>query len=101
MHCSFQLAPDLACHVIGDVSCVLARAADTEASAVPKAIVLTKEHKALFPAERKRIEKAGGMVTNGRLQGKPSNCIGRTITNLYIRHFATATSVVEIVVCML
>lgn len=53
-----------------DVSCVLARAADTEASAVPKAIVLTKEHKALFPAERKRIEKAGGMVTNGRLQGK-------------------------------
>ncbi|DBA89077.1 TPA: hypothetical protein ACH3X1_016254 [Trebouxia sp. C0004] len=78
---------------VGDVSCVLARTAGTESSVVPKAIVLTKEHKALFPAERKRIEKAGGVVTNGRLQGKPSNCTGRTIPHLYKRHTATATSV--------
>ncbi len=91
MHCSFQLPADLSCHLIGDVSCVLARTADTEFSAVPKAIVLTKEHKALFPPERKRIEKAGGMVTNGRLQGKPSNHIGHTILHLYKRRFATAT----------
>jgi len=96
MHCSFQLPADLSCHSIGDVSCVLARTADTESSAVPKAIVLTKEHKALFPAERKRIEKAGGMVTNGRLQGKPSNPIGRTIPHLHKRHFVTATPVTEI-----
>ncbi len=101
MHCSFQLPADLSCHSIGDVSCVLARTADTESSTVPKAIVLTKEHKALFPAERKRIEKAGGMVTNGRLQGKPPNRIGRTIPHLCTRHFATATSVVKTVVCML
>lgn len=101
MHCSFQLPADLSCHSVGDVSCVLARTADTESSAVLKAIVLTKEHKALFPAERKRIEKAGGMVTNGRLQGKPSNRIGRTISKLCTRHFATATLIVEIVVQML
>ncbi len=93
MHCSFQLPADLSCHSIGDVNCVLARTADTESSAVPKAIVLTKEHKALFPAERKRIEKAGGMVTNGRLQGKPSNRIGRTKPHLYKKELATATSV--------
>lgn len=56
---------------------MLARAADkcagtsdNCAATATKAIVLTKEHKALFPGERKRIEKAGGFVTNGRLQGK-------------------------------
>lgn len=58
------------CHSAGDVRCVLGRAADSSTSTVPKAVVLTKEHKALFPAERKRIEKAGGVVTNGRLQGQ-------------------------------
>lgn len=95
MHCSFQLPADLSCHSTGDVSCVLARTAGTESSAVPKAIVLTKEHKALFPAERRRIEKAGGMVTNGRLQGKPSNCIERTLPRVHKRHFATAISTTE------
>ncbi len=87
---------DLSCHSIGDVSCVLARTADTESSAVPKAIVLTKEHKALFPAERKRIEKAGGIVTNARLQGKPSDCIRRAMPHLYNFVFATATLVTQI-----
>lgn len=51
----------------GDAKCVLARKSADAAEA--RAIVLTKEHKALFPAERKRIEKAGGHVSNGRLQG--------------------------------
>lgn len=36
-----------------------------------KAHMLTREHKALFPSERQRIEKAGGFVSkDGRLQGK-------------------------------
>ena len=35
-----------------------------------KAHMLTREHKALFPSERQRIEKAGGFVSkDGRLQG--------------------------------
>ncbi|KAL0048359.1 hypothetical protein WJX82_001565 [Trebouxia sp. C0006] len=68
---------------VGDVSCVLARTADTESSAVPKAIVLTKEHKALFPAERKRIEKAGGIVTNARLQGKTE--VSRSFGNIHYK----------------
>ncbi|DBB11479.1 TPA: hypothetical protein ACH3X3_006888 [Trebouxia sp. C0006] len=74
------------CHAhqtLGDVSCVLARTADTESSAVPKAIVLTKEHKALFPAERKRIEKAGGIVTNARLQGKTE--VSRSFGNIHYK----------------
>lgn len=63
-------ADNMSCHSAGDVRCVLARAADSSASTAPKAVVLTKEHKAIFPAERKRIEKAGGVVTSGRLQGQ-------------------------------
>jgi len=36
-----------------------------------KAIVLTREHKAIFPQERSRIQKAGGSIgSNGRLQGR-------------------------------
>ncbi|CAI5459775.1 unnamed protein product [Closterium sp. Yama58-4] len=35
-----------------------------------KAIVVTREHKAIFPAERQRIEKAGGSVINGRILGR-------------------------------
>lgn len=36
-----------------------------------KAIVLTREHKAIYPQERARIQKAGGGVgSNGRLQGR-------------------------------
>ena len=53
--------------VSGDAKCVLARASAEDSTA--RSIVLTKEHKALFATERKRIEKAGGHVTNGRLQG--------------------------------
>lgn len=41
-----------------------------KASSASKAVVLTKEHKALFSEERRRIEKSGGFVRNGRLQGK-------------------------------
>lgn len=37
-----------------------------------KAIVLTREHKAIFPQERQRIEKAGSFVSaDGRLAGAP------------------------------
>ncbi|GJP31281.1 hypothetical protein CLOM_g10628 [Closterium sp. NIES-68] len=35
-----------------------------------KALVVTREHKAIFPAERRRIEKAGGSIINGRIQGR-------------------------------
>ena len=51
----------------GDSRCVLARF-DTQGQL--KAHMLTREHKALFPSERQRIEKAGGFVSkDGRLQG--------------------------------
>ncbi|CAH2037065.1 unnamed protein product [Thlaspi arvense] len=64
---------------IGDAKAVLARSSSaselgnhTEASCNPlKAIVLTREHKAIYPQERSRIQKSGGAVSsNGRLQGR-------------------------------
>ncbi|CAD6219746.1 unnamed protein product [Miscanthus lutarioriparius] len=72
----------------GDAKAVLARSISTEGEGVVdetksqlKAIVLTREHKAIFPQERSRIQKshfvppvmvsAGGSVgSNGRLQGR-------------------------------
>ncbi|PNY10619.1 putative protein phosphatase 2C 8-like protein [Trifolium pratense] len=61
-----------------DAKAVLARATLSDGSqdnsdGVPalKAIVLTREHKPIFPQERARIQKAGGVVSsNGRLQGR-------------------------------
>lgn len=35
-----------------------------------KSITITKEHKAIYPSERQRIEKAGGSVQDGRLAGR-------------------------------
>jgi hypothetical protein len=36
-----------------------------------RAVVLTKDHLAMYPEERTRIEKAGGHVTaDGRLNGR-------------------------------
>ncbi|KAJ4748959.1 Protein phosphatase 2C family protein [Rhynchospora pubera] len=57
---------------IGDAKAVLARASTTnEGETTLKSIVLTREHKAIFPQERNRIQKAGGTVgPNGRLQGR-------------------------------
>ncbi|KAJ3683422.1 hypothetical protein LUZ60_013649 [Juncus effusus] len=59
---------------IGDAKAVLARnsiSTSKEAEITLKAIVLTREHKAIFPEERSRIEKAGGSVgANGRIQGR-------------------------------
>ncbi|WOK92522.1 putative protein phosphatase 2C 67 isoform X1 [Canna indica] len=64
---------------IGDAKAVLARSPSTEGSQILsneigpslKAIVVTREHKAIFPQERARIQKAGGSVgSNGRLQGR-------------------------------
>eukprot|EP00252_Welwitschia_mirabilis_P016808 TRINITY_DN3729_c0_g1_i2.p1 TRINITY_DN3729_c0_g1~~TRINITY_DN3729_c0_g1_i2.p1 ORF type:complete len:365 (-),score=84.67 TRINITY_DN3729_c0_g1_i2:13-1107(-) len=63
---------------IGDAKAVVARCAiDSEqrnsetANSPLKSIVVTREHKAIYPQERARIEKAGGFVgTNGRLQGR-------------------------------
>ncbi|KAK4280742.1 hypothetical protein QN277_012323 [Acacia crassicarpa] len=63
---------------IGDAKAVLARSAITDGSQnhsdgvhALKAIVLTREHKAIYPQERARIQKAGGVVSsNGRLQGR-------------------------------
>ncbi|KAF7819929.1 putative protein phosphatase 2C 8 isoform X1 [Senna tora] len=63
---------------VGDAKAVLARSAIIDGSQnhsngvqTLKAIVLTREHKAIFPQERTRIQKAGGVVSsNGRLQGR-------------------------------
>ncbi|KAJ4838973.1 hypothetical protein Tsubulata_017377 [Turnera subulata] len=63
---------------IGDAKAVLARspAADglqthTDEVSPLKAIVLTREHKAIYPHERARVLKAGGTIgANGRLQGR-------------------------------
>lgn len=63
---------------IGDAKAVVARSTGTDGlqnhldNQTPlKAIVVTREHKAIYPQERTRIQKAGGSVsTNGRLQGR-------------------------------
>ncbi|KAH9616812.1 hypothetical protein KSS87_007699 [Heliosperma pusillum] len=58
---------------IGDAKAVVARSIITEGSEsiTLKAIVLTREHKVIYPVERSRIQKAGGLVgSNGRLQGR-------------------------------
>ncbi|KNA12185.1 hypothetical protein SOVF_128370 [Spinacia oleracea] len=62
---------------IGDAKAVVARFTSTSDQNdsngfIPlKAIVLTREHKAIYPQERARIQKAGGSVsTTGRLQGR-------------------------------
>lgn len=63
---------------IGDAKAVLARSTannDQQRSENPscplKAIVVTREHKAIYHQERARIQKAGGYVeANGRLQGR-------------------------------
>ncbi|PIN17882.1 Serine/threonine protein phosphatase [Handroanthus impetiginosus] len=63
---------------IGDAKAVVARSSAAEASDSGldrsdqlKAIVLTREHKAIYPQERARLQKAGGSVSsNGRLQGR-------------------------------
>ncbi|KAK4766973.1 hypothetical protein SAY86_014724 [Trapa natans] len=56
---------------IGDAKAVLARSTVDDGESHMKAIVLTREHKAIYPQERARIQKAGGSVSsNGRLQGR-------------------------------
>jgi integrin-linked kinase-associated serine/threonine phosphatase 2C len=53
----------------GDAKCVLGRASPDGGPV--KAITLTQDHKAIYPRERTRIEKAGGFVSKeGRLEGK-------------------------------
>lgn len=69
---------------IGDAKCVLARRPQQGSSSSGgqgkdassgfeglRGVVLTKDHLAMFPDERSRIEKAGGHVTaDGRLNGR-------------------------------
>uniref|UniRef100_A0A803MII5 PPM-type phosphatase domain-containing protein n=1 Tax=Chenopodium quinoa TaxID=63459 RepID=A0A803MII5_CHEQI len=61
---------------IGDAKAVVARSHsgdqnNSNGSSPLRAIVLTREHKAIYPQERARIQKAGGSVsTTGRLQGR-------------------------------
>ncbi|KAM7268250.1 hypothetical protein ACFE04_010416 [Oxalis oulophora] len=63
---------------IGDAKAILARLPIPDMSqnhqdgvSLLKAIVLTREHKAIYPQERSRIQKSGGTVSsNGRLQGR-------------------------------
>ncbi|KAH9763701.1 putative protein phosphatase 2C 8 [Citrus sinensis] len=63
---------------IGDAKAVVARSSIVDGSnnhldelSSLKAIVVTREHKAIYPQERARIQKSGGTVSsNGRLQGR-------------------------------
>ncbi|KAE8124872.1 hypothetical protein FH972_019718 [Carpinus fangiana] len=63
---------------VGDAKAVVARSSTVdglqnqlEGVSPLKAIVLTREHKAIYPQERARIQKAGGTISsNGRLQGR-------------------------------
>ncbi|XP_059453664.1 probable protein phosphatase 2C 8 isoform X2 [Corylus avellana] len=63
---------------VGDAKAVVARSSTVDGlqnqldGVSPlKAIVLTREHKAIYPQERARIQKAGGTISsNGRLQGR-------------------------------
>ena len=53
---------------LGDARAVLARC--EAPGAPPRAVVLSREHKPIHPAERARIERAGGSVVDGRLDGR-------------------------------
>ncbi|MEW5312016.1 MAG: hypothetical protein WDW38_003680 [Sanguina aurantia] len=56
---------------VGDAKCVLARVSDKAGSEGKlRGITLTKDHLAIHASERTRIEKAGGVVSEGRLMGK-------------------------------
>eukprot|EP00803_Ostreobium_quekettii_P000578 evm.model.scf_964EXC.3 EVM.evm.TU.scf_964EXC.3 scf_964EXC:13598-17520(+) len=56
---------------VGDAKCVLGRISDKDESKDQlKALMLTKEHLAIYPQERARIERSGGSVTEGRLAGR-------------------------------
>ncbi|XP_058087110.1 probable protein phosphatase 2C 8 isoform X2 [Magnolia sinica] len=59
---------------VGDAKAVLARSSTVNGDGTNcqlKSIVITREHKAIYPQERARIQKAGGSVgSNGRLQGR-------------------------------
>lgn len=57
---------------VGDAKCVLGRISNKEGSKGQlKALMLTKEHLAIYPKERARIEKSGGTVSSdGRLAGR-------------------------------
>ncbi|GKV23617.1 hypothetical protein SLEP1_g33324 [Rubroshorea leprosula] len=72
--CVWVIAQTVFIANIGDAKAVLARSSPPDGSDGPsplKAIVLTREHKAIYPQERARIQKAGGTVSsNGRLQGR-------------------------------
>ena len=55
---------------IGDAKAVLARASTTtEGETTLKSIVLTREHKAIFPQERTRIQKVEYFIIKKKLQG--------------------------------
>eukprot|EP00877_Chromochloris_zofingiensis_P010412 jgi/Chrzof1/5624/Cz16g09110.t1 len=57
---------------VGDAKCVLARRSDKgDSKGQLRAVTLTKDHLAIYPAERARIEKSGGHVSkDGRLNGR-------------------------------
>ncbi|EFH48875.1 hypothetical protein ARALYDRAFT_352252 [Arabidopsis lyrata subsp. lyrata] len=63
---------------IGDAKAVLARSSTPsemgnhiETCNPLKGILLTREHKAIYPQERSRSQKSGGVISsNGRLQGR-------------------------------
>ncbi|XP_014504454.1 probable protein phosphatase 2C 8 isoform X1 [Vigna radiata var. radiata] len=73
--CVWVLGQRVAVAHIGDAKAVLARSTDgsqnPDGVQALKAIVLTREHKPIFPLERTRIQKSGGFVSSdGRLLGR-------------------------------
>ncbi|XP_075519420.1 putative protein phosphatase 2C 8 isoform X1 [Primulina tabacum] len=76
--CAWVLGQTVFVANIGDAKAVVARSSEADSlqdvldrSNSLKAIVLTREHKAIYPQERARIQKAGGSVSsNGRLLGR-------------------------------
>eukprot|EP00002_Diphylleia_rotans_P032576 TRINITY_DN6852_c0_g2_i5.p1 TRINITY_DN6852_c0_g2~~TRINITY_DN6852_c0_g2_i5.p1 ORF type:complete len:366 (+),score=89.42 TRINITY_DN6852_c0_g2_i5:52-1149(+) len=55
---------------VGDSRAILGREAEESGSVVLKSMALGIEHKAILFDERKRIEKAGGFVEDGRVAGR-------------------------------
>ncbi|KAK2647971.1 hypothetical protein Ddye_015460 [Dipteronia dyeriana] len=80
---------------IGDAKAVVARSSvadgSQKGSSSLKAIVVTREHKAIYPQERSRIQKAGGTVSsNGRLQGRLE--VSRAFGDLQFKKFGVVAT---------
>eukprot|EP00775_Hariotina_reticulata_P006492 gene6492-6719_t len=77
---------------VGDAKCVLARESDKAGSnGQLKALVLTKDHLAMYAGERARILKAGGHVSSdGRLNGRIQ--VSRAFGDAQFKPFGSSAS---------